>query len=71
MPCERFIYWNKFGMPDTVLHKYQKWDDAFSTWWVDPEKERALKEARKTGSSLPIPPMIVRPWDSQEIAAAN
>jgi len=66
MPCERFMYWNKFSMPDTVLYKYQEWEDIFSLWWVDPEKEKQLKAARKSGENLPIPPIVVRPWDGQE-----
>lgn len=34
----RMIYWNKFGQPDTA----PKYDLGLETWWIDPEKLRAL-----------------------------
>ena len=41
-PFDRFVYWNMFGRPDKVpMH-----GTAIATWWVDPEKERALAERR-------------------------
>ncbi|NQW10345.1 MAG: ABC transporter substrate-binding protein [Alphaproteobacteria bacterium] len=40
----RLIYWNKFGRPATS----PKYADGFlDTWWVDPEKETALKAWRQ------------------------
>lgn len=33
LPNERMFYWNKFGMPDTILRKYDEWDDVFALWW--------------------------------------
>lgn len=68
LPCERFIYWNKFGMPDTVLLKYHEWEDAFALWWVDEEQEKQLKTARESGEKLSIPPEIVKPWDGKASA---
>jgi len=35
-------YWNKFGRPEK-LAKYQP--RGISTWWIDPEKEKALRQA--------------------------
>ena len=69
-PYERFIYWNKFGMPKTVLFKYDEWEDAFRNWWIDPVKLKALNRARKADTSLPIPKMELKPWDDQEVARA-
>jgi len=70
--CERILYWNKFGMPPTVLHKYEDWRGVFSTWWVDPSKEQQLKAARKSGAAIaPIPPIEVRPWDGDDSKTAR
>ena len=69
LPCERFVYWNKFGMPDSVLRKYDEWDDVFGLWWVDPEKENALKAAKKSGDKLPPVEMDVRPFEGQGMDA--
>ncbi len=67
LPCERILYKNKFGMPETVLPKYGDWRSAFATWWADPEKEAALKKARKTGGTLSsIPPVEIHPWDEDD-----
>ena len=64
LPCERILYWNKFGKPKTVLRKYDDWRGVFESWWVDPDKEQKLKAARKSGAALvPIPELEVRPWD--------
>jgi microcin C transport system substrate-binding protein len=65
LPNERMFYWNKFGMPDTVLRKYDEWDDVYTLWWIDPEKDKKLKEARKSGGSMPLQEMIVKPWDGE------
>jgi microcin C transport system substrate-binding protein len=68
--CERVIYWNKFGTPDSVFRKYDDWRGAFSSWWVDPQKDKQLKQARKSGESItPIPPVEVRPWDEKSETA--
>jgi microcin C transport system substrate-binding protein len=74
LPCERLLYWNKFGTPETVLPKYSDWRTVFAVWWVDPSKEKALKAARKSGAKLlPIPPKELRPWDGDtgKTAALN
>ncbi len=71
LPCERFVYWNKFGMPDTVLLKYQRFDAVYSLWWYDPAKDKALKEARRAGAKLESAPLMVEPWsDSAPVAAS-
>ncbi|MCE9552362.1 MAG: extracellular solute-binding protein [Planctomycetes bacterium] len=64
LPCERVIWWNKFGRPKTVFTKYGDWREVFSTWWFDPELDAELKKARAAGSKLEnIPPRELRPWD--------
>lgn len=62
-PCQRVMYWNKFGMPKYGMRRYgESFDDPYILWWVDPEKEKALKEARRNDTSLPIPPIDNRYW---------
>ncbi len=56
----RLLYWNKFGMPPTVLAKYDGPDSALAYWWYDPAKDAALKEAQKSGKALPEEPAEVR-----------
>lgn len=65
LPCQRVMYWNKFGMPDYGLHRTQEFEAMFSLWWVDPAKAEALKKARAQGTALPIPPLEVKYWDTK------
>jgi microcin C transport system substrate-binding protein len=65
-PCQRILYWNKFGMPDYGLWRTSEYENAFSLWWIDPAKENALKAARKDGTSLEVPPLEIHVWDSAE-----
>jgi microcin C transport system substrate-binding protein len=67
-PCQRVLYWNKFGMPDYGFHRTSEWEDAFATWWVDPAKDKALKDARRNSKSLPVPPLEVHAWEKKEVA---
>ena len=73
IPCQRIIYWNKFGMRDSVFSKFGDWREVFTTWWIDPEKEKALQAARESGASLPAPDRILRPWSANdsEVAATS
>ena len=70
--CERLLYVNKFGMPATVLRKFDDYRAPFFCWWVDPSKEQRLKQARRDGTSIsPIPPLELRPWDSPSAKTAG
>ncbi len=73
IPCQRIIYWNKFGMRDSVFSKFGDWREVFTTWWIDPEKEKALRAAKESGESLPVPDRILRPWSANdsEVAATS
>ena len=55
----RLLYWNKFGMPDTILNKYGNEQAAYSYWWVDPDSEADLEEAISSGQALPSKPFKV------------
>jgi len=53
----RIAAWNRFGMPKGVLGKNTQVGDQdlaiMTGWWIDPEKDAALKEAMKNKSALP------------------
>ena len=48
----RLLYWNKFGMPDTVLSKYGNESSAYRYWWLDEDSEADLYDAEKNKTSL-------------------
>ncbi|MCX7820637.1 MAG: extracellular solute-binding protein [Brevinematales bacterium] len=50
---EKIFYKPIFGMPETYLTKYGNVYDFLVYWWIDPEKEKAYKEAVKKKVSLP------------------
>jgi microcin C transport system substrate-binding protein len=71
-PCERILYWNKFGMPDYGLPRYGEYESAFIYWWYDAEKADRLKKTRKNGEKMgPIPPLQIRPWDDEVVLQAR
>jgi microcin C transport system substrate-binding protein len=53
----RLLYWNRFGMPDTVLGKYSMEDTGY--WWFDEDNAMELEEAMKHGDPLPKRPPVV------------
>jgi len=44
----RLLYWNKFGMPDTVLSKYGNESSAYWYWWIDEDSKADLSDALQT-----------------------
>lgn len=56
----RLLYWNKFGVPPTVLGKYGDERAAVSLWWYDQDAAQALAEAMADGLPLPRQPETVR-----------
>ncbi|MGH7556066.1 MAG: extracellular solute-binding protein [Longimicrobiales bacterium] len=46
-PYERVAYWNKFGAPQGYFTRIGSFRDIVSLWWIDPERNRRLEEARK------------------------
>ncbi|MBK9248470.1 MAG: hypothetical protein IPM69_10240 [Ignavibacteria bacterium] len=62
----RIAYWNKFGMPESVLGRFTQFGyldlTIFGTWWYDAEKAKALEEAKKSGGSMPIGKETVDYW---------
>ena len=44
-PYVRIAYWNKFGMPQGYFSRFGDYTDAPGLWWIDPDKDAALKKA--------------------------
>ena len=64
----RLLYWNKFGMPDTILSRYSDEECIFTYWWYDEDKARELDEAMSAHECLPNVPMRV---DFDEVMATK
>jgi len=63
-PYERFLYWDKFGHPDSYVTRLgsEIEDEMALLWWADPEREKAMTEAKKAGRELPQGEVVVKPW---------
>ncbi len=55
----RLLYWNKFGMPSTVLGKYGDERAAYSLWWFDEDSNESLSQSMSEGLPLPRRPETV------------
>lgn len=63
LPSIRFLYWNKISMPPWGTTRVHDSNDPFwASFWIDPDKERALAAARKSGASLPLEERENRFW---------
>ena len=49
----RLLYWNKFGMPETVLPKYSNEEGVLTHWWYDEDRAAELEEAIGSRRCLP------------------
>ncbi|HMP73551.1 MAG TPA: extracellular solute-binding protein [Kiritimatiellia bacterium] len=56
----RLLYWNKFGMPDTVLSRFGDERSAYSLWWFDEDQAADLEAAMADRLPLPPRPVVVR-----------
>jgi len=52
----RLLYWDKFGMPPTVLSKFGDESAIVAYWWNDPDAAAELKAAMAAGETLPARP---------------
>lgn len=55
----RLLYWNKFGMPPTILGRYGDERAAYSLWWYDEDAAADLSDAMSAQRSLPRRPASV------------
>ena len=54
-PYVRIAYWNKFGMPQGYFSRFGDYTDAPGLWWIDPDKDAALKKAMADNNAkLPV-----------------
>src|SRR2546430_3971492 len=54
-PYVRIAYWNKFGMPQGYLSRFGDYTDAPGLWWIDPDKDAALRKAMADNNAkLPV-----------------
>lgn len=56
----RLLYWNRFGMPASVLDKFNREDAVPVYWFYDSKKASALESAMRKGEALPKIPGEVR-----------
>lgn len=62
-PCQRVMYWNRFSQPAWGVWRTKDREDMMFCWWVDPEKDRKLEEAKKDESiTLETQPILHRFW---------
>ncbi len=52
----RLLYWNRFGMPPTVLGKYGGENASVGYWWYDEDAAADLEYARDEGHAMPKRP---------------
>ncbi len=55
----RLLYWNKFGMPKTVLDRYSGEEAVLTYWWYDDDRARELADAMAAHKCLPSVPECV------------
>ena len=55
----RLLYWNRFGMPETVLDRIDDETCIPCYWWYDPDRDVELKEAIREKKCLPAVPLWV------------
>lgn len=55
----RLLYWDTFGMPDTVLSKFGDERSLLGYWWYDADSAAELKAAMASGDLLPQRPLRV------------
>ncbi len=62
-PFTRVIYWNYLGHPDYYLSRYGDYRDIYILWWVDPDKQQKVHEARGDASiTMPVGDTKVEFW---------
>ena len=62
-PFHRIAFWNKFGMPESVVTRTGSYADLVSLWWRDAQKEQTLERAATDSSvKFPIMPAENRYW---------
>lgn len=55
----RLLYWDKFGMPPTILSKFGDERSLLTYWWFDEDSAADLEDAMTEGGILPVRPEFV------------
>lgn len=50
----RLVYWNKFGMPDSVLHPFGREESVLTYWWYDEDRADELRQSISGNGFLPM-----------------
>ena len=58
----RLLYWNRFGMPETVLSPFAREESALVYWWHDEDRAAELEWSRATNGFLPAVEETVSCW---------
>ncbi|PCJ21216.1 MAG: hypothetical protein COB02_01125 [Candidatus Cloacimonadota bacterium] len=61
-PAARLVFWNKFGMPKTIISKTGDYRDAPSMWWYDKSKDDELKNAMANDGQLKVTATDLYPY---------
>ncbi|MCF7809940.1 hypothetical protein K9N50_03010 [bacterium] len=63
-PSRRMLFWNKFGMPEGYWPRtLEYYYGVLNYWWIDPEKEKKLEEAKQDPSiQLEVGDVEVKYW---------
>ena len=64
----RLVYWNKFGMPRTVLPRFTGEEGVLRYWWYDLDRAEELDDAMRRHACLPNVPFEV---DFDEASGRN
>ena len=59
----RMLYWNKFGMIESGVPYTGDWRRPIVYWWIDPDKEKKLSNAKENGKTLPKEKEIIDYWN--------
>ncbi len=71
-PAQRVLYQNKFKMPEWGVWRTKDRSDMMYCWWIDPEMDAKLKDARKDNSiALDTVPVDHRFWQEWNAAQSK
>jgi microcin C transport system substrate-binding protein len=62
-PCDRVLYWNRFGYPDWYTPRTG--GTVLEAWWIDVEKDNRVRAGKADPSiTMPIGETEVRFWEA-------
>jgi len=67
-PDIRLVYWNRFGHPEWTIGRTSGPESVLTTWWVDPQKEKELKHAKRDPEvRLDSSPRMLHYWRRERL----